>query len=240
MGRFRIVRTDMPLGSDLPAAVVLGFATIAMIGLTSEMHLRERTQPGQAVPTIRIALAEPEPPAAPAPAPDGRAQSLAAAQSPHVAGDQLAAAPSQTAPETAGSAPYAPGVAPAEPIHSLAARPRPAAVARGGFIPLDFDLASHDAVSAAERPAPGGAVDVRKSVREGDRTLGNVTVRIDRQSRLFVDSAQLRAMLSGQQRWRAIADRVPQTGLVSFTSLRADGLDLRYDPVTDQLSLRPA
>lgn len=101
-----------------------------------------------------------------------------------------------------------------------------------GLIPLTFDLAS---------PGSGGesvgadAIVVRKSLRIRGRDVGSLMVHIDSDTRLLIDGEQLKRVLAaaGEPRNLRLSQRTDN--LLTFTELRNDGVDLRYDPGSDSL-----
>lgn len=101
-----------------------------------------------------------------------------------------------------------------------------------GLIPLSFDLvqpgSSGESVSA-------DAVVVRKSLRIGAREIGSLPVHIDGDSRLLVDATELVRMLERAGRPRTVRKPRRADNLLTFTELRNDGVDLRYDPNSDSL-----
>ncbi|WP_435200365.1 hypothetical protein [Qipengyuania sp. 902] len=101
-----------------------------------------------------------------------------------------------------------------------------------GLIPLRFDLvqpgSSGESVSA-------DAVIVRKPLRIGAREIGSLPVHIDGDSRLLVDATDIVRMLERAGRPRTVRKPRRADNLLTFTELRNDGVDLRYDPNSDSL-----
>lgn len=105
-------------------------------------------------------------------------------------------------------------------------RPDPAAAAsRLGYMPLTFDLGGSAEAS--------DSLQVNKPVEFEQRVLGNVAVRIDVGSRIYVSRADLGRILPEGMAAPASADNY-----VLLSRLRQSGLDLRYDPVRDRFVLR--
>ena len=123
----------------------------------------------------------------------------------------------------------APDMAAASESNRMAAGPTRTAE---GLIPLSFDLvrpgASGESVSA-------DAVIVRKPLRIGAREIGSLPVHIDGDSRLLVDATELVRMLERAGRPRTVRKSRRADNLLTFTELRNDGVDLRYDPNSDSL-----
>ena len=110
---------------------------------------------------------------------------------------------------------------------------RPAPLTRvNGLIPLTFDLAS---------PGSGGesvgadAIVVRKSLRIRGRDVGSIIVHIDSDTRLLIDGEQLKRVLAAAGEPRNLRRSQRTDNLLTFTELRNDGVDLRYDPGSDSL-----
>lgn len=238
MGRYRIMRSERPLSHDLPAASALLFSTVAMVTIISQSHVDRAARSQVSSPAATIATARVTGHASASP---GRrrhgaevdvATAPAAAPEPAIetepAGLDAVELATLDARRTALAG--APGVAPG----------RHAPPADAGFVRLDFDLRDADGANEAARPAANGAVDVRKPLRRGSQNLGEVTVRVDRYSRLFVDAGQLRKVLDRQGDREALLRRLPENGMMGFAELRDRGVDLRYDPIADGLALRPA
>lgn len=123
----------------------------------------------------------------------------------------------------------APDMAAAPEDNRMAAGPARTAE---GLIPLSFDLV---------RPGSSGesvnadAVIVRKPLRIGAREIGSLPVHIDGDSRLLVDATELVRMLERAGRPRTVRKSRRADNLLTFTELRNDGVDLRYDPNSDSL-----
>lgn len=122
----------------------------------------------------------------------------------------------------------------APPPPSLAATPPPLAPpVRNGVIATNFDLGDRGA--APERIA-GDAVVVRKVFRMNGGDIGSAAVHVDAGSRLLVDRQDLARLLrdTGRTPPPALQDA---SGLATFNDLRRRGIDLRYDPGSDTISL---
>jgi hypothetical protein len=99
------------------------------------------------------------------------------------------------------------------------------AASRLGYMPLSFDLGGSAEAS--------DSLQVNKPVEFEQRVLGNVAVRIDVGSRIYVSRADLGRILPDGMSAPASADNY-----VLLTRLRQSGLDLRYDPIRDRFVLR--
>lgn len=80
-------------------------------------------------------------------------------------------------------------------------------------------------------------VIVRKVVRVNNREAGSVAIHIDSRSRLLVDPADLGAVLARAGVQRGVPRPPAGQTMVSFSELRAGGLDLRYDPESDSVAI---
>lgn len=98
-------------------------------------------------------------------------------------------------------------------------------VSRPGFIPSTFDLGGSAEAS--------DSLQVNKPVEFEQRVLGEVAVRIDVGSRIYVSRADLDRILPDGMTAPASAD-----SYVLLSRLRQGGLDLRYDPIRDRFVLR--
>ncbi|MBX7495013.1 hypothetical protein K3172_03975 [Qipengyuania sp. 6B39] len=78
-------------------------------------------------------------------------------------------------------------------------------------------------------------VIVRKVVRVNNREAGSMPIHIDARSRLLVDPADLGAVLARAGVQRGTARPAAGQAMLSFSELRAGGLDLRYDPESDSV-----
>lgn len=98
----------------------------------------------------------------------------------------------------------------------------------------NFDLANVD--SSPERVA-GDEVVVRKVLRIGEREIGSAPIHVDKGSRLLIDVADLQRLFRSAGVASALNGRNSSSALASFGDLRRDGVDLRYDPVTDTIAV---
>ena len=97
-----------------------------------------------------------------------------------------------------------------------------------GFIALDFDLAGN-----GDLP---GMLELSKSVQFENSDLGQIAIRIDDASRIFISSEDLMRVVPASLR----PSRKPPVEFVPLQQLRDQGIDLRYDPLSDQFILRDA
>ncbi|MHA6334638.1 hypothetical protein ACXYL9_13280 [Qipengyuania sp. CAU 1752] len=105
--------------------------------------------------------------------------------------------------------------------------------AERSFIPLDFSLPPGNTDNGTLTAAPEGSIRVRKAVHVGSKPVGSLQITIDRNSRLLLDVRDLRKLM----RDRPLPDGLPADGLVSFRMLRDLGVNLRYNPTEDLVSL---
>lgn len=115
-----------------------------------------------------------------------------------------------------------------QPAAGTPAGNRPATgepVSQLGFIPSTFDLGGSAEAS--------DSLQVNKPVEFEQRVLGEVAVRIDVGSRIYVSRADLDRILPDGMTAPASAD-----SYVLLSRLRQGGLDLRYDPIRDRFVLR--
>jgi hypothetical protein len=103
---------------------------------------------------------------------------------------------------------------------------------KDGVMPVAFDLLQP---AASGETVGGDAIVVRKAVRINDREVGSMPIHIDGDSRLLVDSGELRRILAKAGVSSDALASANGAGLRSFTQLRSAGLDLRYDPASDTI-----
>lgn len=90
---------------------------------------------------------------------------------------------------------------------------------------LNFDLGAG--------PEAASTIEVRKTVRLNGADVGTLNVRIDESARLYANGSQLAALLPPESvRPAASADQ-----FLSFDQLRNAGVDIRYDPTQDRLTI---
>lgn len=92
-------------------------------------------------------------------------------------------------------------------------------------IGVDFDLGN-----AADR---SNDLEIIKTIRLNGQSIGSASLAIDAQSRLHVSSQDLSNLLP--EDLFARVDR--GTSYIEFDDLRADGLDISYDPVSDTIEI---
>ena len=105
------------------------------------------------------------------------------------------------------------------------------------LIGIDFDLATQGAVSSAPVIQPESLVAVQKSVFANGSELGSLTVQIDPAARPYLDRAELKELLARAGVSTARLDARSSSELLSFTNVRDAGIDLRYDPIEDSITL---
>lgn len=104
-----------------------------------------------------------------------------------------------------------------------------------GLMALDYTLPGTAERSAPIEPTRDGNITVSKPVLLGANTAGSISITIDSDARLLLESGELRALLEKQSNTEATVARLPESGLVSFNSLRNLGVDLRYNPTQDRI-----
>ena len=105
------------------------------------------------------------------------------------------------------------------------------------LIGIDFDLATQGAVSSAPVIQPESLVAVQKSVFANGSELGSLTVQIDPAAKPYLDRAELKELLARAGVSTARLDARSSSELLSFTNVRDAGIDLRYDPIEDSITL---
>lgn len=102
----------------------------------------------------------------------------------------------------------------------------------------DFNLPGAEPRPAAVEGNSSDPIRVRKTVAMGNGTIGSIPITIDSSSRLSLEARDLRQLLSGQAGFSSRLERMPEQGTVSFERLRTLGIDLRYNPTLDQVTLQ--
>lgn len=179
------------------------------------------------VPSIRDLAGRPERPGQPVPASQGAVSGVETgtaapdAAQPAVAGDESPGAVADT-----GSA-----AGRASPQYD---RPEAAGTS---FIPLNFSLPQAGQAEAAIASAPDGSIKVRKIVQAGTNEVGAIDITIDRNSLLLIDVGDARRIFSGNEPALRKLDTLPASGMVSFKAMRDRGIDFRYDPNRDLITV---
>lgn len=96
----------------------------------------------------------------------------------------------------------------------------------GDVMPITFDLAGG--------PNSANTIRVAKQVRDEDGVIGQIEVRIDNNSAIFVSRNDLLGFLPEGE----LATLSTQREFVPLSDLRDEGLALRYDPTRDLFVLR--
>ena len=141
--------------------------------------------------------------------------------------------------ETSVSAIADSGASGVEGVSDQPVRTEPAQLSRrdGSFIPLDFSLPGGSQIGNSVEAATEGSIKVRKLVRSGNAEVGAINVTIDQNSRLLLDAGDVRTLVASRpDASKRLAD-LPESGLVTTRALRDRGIDFRYDPNTDVISL---
>lgn len=123
----------------------------------------------------------------------------------------------------------------------LAADGRPADTggrsADGSFMPLDFSLPGGSRLDNSVEAATEGSINVRKVVKAGNSEVGAINVTIDQNSRLLLDAGDVRTLVASYPGGSKRTAELPQSGLMTTRALRELGIDFRYDPNADVISL---
>lgn len=109
---------------------------------------------------------------------------------------------------------------------------------RLGIIESRFSLANVGAPNVVERIDTNGRIETKKDVLVRNTVIGTIPIVVDGASNLFLHSNDLKAILAGQDGLKSRLEGLPSTGLVSFRRLRDMGIDLRYNPASDNVSVR--
>lgn len=105
-------------------------------------------------------------------------------------------------------------------------QPRTWALADGQEVMnLQFDLATQENLRAG--------LEVNKPMRVDGTAVGEVSIAINDNSRLYVSASDLRRVLPRELASRLTAD----ADFVAFDALRESGIVIRYDPVADALNV---
>ncbi len=107
-----------------------------------------------------------------------------------------------------------------------------------GLLESDFSLPGAEPRTSAVGGERSDPIRVRKTVAMGNGTIGSIPITIDSSSKLSLEAGDLRRLLSGQAGFSSRLERMPEEGIVSFERLRALGIDLRYNPTLDQVTLQ--
>ncbi len=110
--------------------------------------------------------------------------------------------------------------------------------AKLGLLDTDFSLVGTDARAPRANADTSEPIRVRKTVAMGNATIGSLPITIDSDSRLSLEIRDLRQLLQGQAGFTTRLERVPESGTISFERLRDAGIDLRYNPTSDQVTLQ--
>ena len=107
-----------------------------------------------------------------------------------------------------------------------------------GLLDSDFRLSGSEAQPARGESDSSEPIRVRKTVAMGNSTIGSLPITIDSESQLSLEISDLRQLLSGQAGFTSRLQNIPESGAVSFQRLRDMGIDLRYNPTSDQVTLQ--
>jgi hypothetical protein len=116
---------------------------------------------------------------------------------------------------------------------ALAETARPALrPGESGLLPVEFDLADPGAFGSGDG---GSAIELRKAVRLNGADAGDARIRVSGSSTLSIAREELGRLLarSGQ---RELVGQMGSGGqFVSFEEMRRQGIEVRYDPVSDRI-----
>lgn len=101
-----------------------------------------------------------------------------------------------------------------------------------GLLQVEFDLADPGAFGSGDG---GSAIELRKAVRLNGADAGDARIRVSGSSTLSIAREELGRLLarSGQ---RELIGRLGSGGqFVSFEEMRRQGIEVRYDPVSDRI-----
>lgn len=119
----------------------------------------------------------------------------------------------------------------AEPagLRTAEARLPPAQPSTDGLLAVRFDLADPGAFDG------GSAIEIRKAIRLNGADAGQAPIHVDASSRLSIAREELARLLAGSGQ-QGLSERLG-TGerFVSFDEMRRQGIEIRYDPVTDRV-----
>ena len=139
------------------------------------------------------------------------------------AGEADEAAAAEGLPEASDEAPA--GLRAAQP-GLPAARP-----ASDGLLAVRFDLADPAALGGDG----GSAIEIRKAIRLNGADAGQARIHVGASSRLSIAREELARLLAGSGQ-QALSERLGAgERFVSFDEMRRQGIDVRYDPVTDRI-----
>ncbi len=85
------------------------------------------------------------------------------------------------------------------------------------------------------RGALSGTLDVQKPVQVGAAPPARIDVKIGSGANIYLNGAQLAALLSAQGRRLKSTAPIGKDGFVSLDDLRSSGLKIRYDAAKDSL-----
>ena len=126
--------------------------------------------------------------------------------------------------EAAAEPVAAPGEAPAGPRVTPPAQP-----SADGLLAVRFDLADPGAFDG------GSAIEIRKAIRLNGADAGQARIHVGASSRLSIAREELARLLarSGQQELSESLGAGER--FVSFDEMRRQGIEIRYDPITDRI-----
>nr|WP_298930148.1 hypothetical protein [uncultured Erythrobacter sp.] len=114
----------------------------------------------------------------------------------------------------------------------------PASTVELGVDQFDFELTDSGAITGGRAAVSGELIEVQKPVMHQGERLGSLVVFIDKNARLASDKTTLETLLASDQASMTKLGRISDTGLITFQRLREFGINLRYDPLDDQIVLQ--
>lgn len=99
-----------------------------------------------------------------------------------------------------------------------------------GLLAIHFDLADPD------RPTvDGSAIEIRKAIRLNGADAGDARIHVDANSQLSIAREELGRLLARLGRQELMGQLDPARRFVSFDEMRRQGIEVRYDPVSDRV-----
>lgn len=98
-----------------------------------------------------------------------------------------------------------------------------------GLLAIQFDLADPDKSTGG-----GSAIEIRKGIRLNGADAGDARIHVDANSRLSIAREELGRLLARSGR-QELMWQLGSAGFVSFDEMRRQGIEVRYDPVSDRV-----
>ena len=123
-------------------------------------------------------------------------------------------------------------------IGSSEARPERTRREALGIMAIDFTLPDAQQLVQDITITNDGMIEIEKALFYGQSQVGPIAIRIDDGAQLYLNSEQIRAVLSDNPNYARALDALPKSGFHSIQKMRDVGIDLRYNPTTDHFVLR--